>query len=173
MPVGFLVKHLGINKQNLSVCLFQKSRLFTVILFITPSLSARNWLYVIFPFITYRPCLQAFFHGIILRFQCSLDLSVWLHFLSLTTFRNITKPSSFWGTIANKAEVWWTNQMGNMTTGKDNWTKIHWIGGSFSIWSIWLKISAGLHLCTISAARTTVHLSEKLLREWINKSGIL
>lgn len=100
----------------------------------------------------------------ILSFGCSLDLSVCLLFSSLTPFRNLIKPSSFRGMMANKAKVWGPNQMDNMTTGKDNWTKIHWIGGSFSIRSIWLKICAGLHLCPISTARPTVHVSEKLLR---------
>jgi len=61
--------------------------------------------------------------------------------------------------------------MGNMTTGKDNWTKIHWIGGSFSIWSILLKISGGLDLCTISAAKQALHVSEKLRKELV-KSAI-
>lgn len=57
--------------------------------------------------------------------------------------------------------------MGNTIPGKDNCIKIHQTGGNFSIWSIWLKICAGLQLCTISAARPTVSIVEKVLREFI------
>lgn len=56
-----------------------------------------------------------------------------------------------------------------MTTGKDNWVKIHW-------WELFnlinmVKACVDLHLCTISAARPTVHISEKNIKRII-KSGI-
>lgn len=69
--------------------------------------------------------------------------------------------------VANKAKDWLPNQMGNTIPGKDNCIKIHQTGGSFSILSMWLKICAGLHLCTISVAIPAVYISEKVLREFI------
>lgn len=57
--------------------------------------------------------------------------------------------------------------MGNTIPEKDNRIKIHQTGESFSILSIWLKICAGVHLCTINVARPAVYISEQVLREFI------
>lgn len=116
-----------------------------------------------FPFIAYRPCLQAFFH-VCLDLPVLFALSICLHFSSSTPFRNLTKRSSFWGTMANTAKVWRPASDGQHDHQKRYLDK-HC--GRSSIWPIWLKHMCRFTACRLSAARPTVHVSEKLLRQLI------